>query len=167
MAQNSIDPPKNIFNIIGFLQRPWIVETICFFLVAWQESVRLSLRTAHKDISPNRLRDFYFYNFGDFVNGYIMAFIFDGLVNYFIFQKIRTGSEYYKIFNFTVTKVTNAILATFVSILIIAAFEIRQSSAYTTADLMDIPAGAGGALAYCVVRLVMLRLIKGNSPQKQ
>jgi hypothetical protein len=142
--------------IKGFYKRPWVVETVFFFLVLWQESARLSLRTANKDFSSNRLRDFYFYNFGDFVNGYIMAFILDGLTNYFIIQKNQSGSKFYKIFNFTVTERTNAILASVVSTVIIAVFEVGQSSAYTTADLMDIPAGAGGAIVYCIVRIVML-----------
>ena len=74
---------NNIFNLKGFLRRPWVVETLLFFLIAWQESFRLSQRTAGKGFSPRWLKDFYFYNFGDFVNGYIMAYIMDGLANYF------------------------------------------------------------------------------------
>lgn len=148
------------FNIKGFLKKPWIVETIFFFLILWQESFRLSLRTAEKRFSPTWLKDFYFYNFGDFVNGYIMAYIFDGLANYLIFQKNNTNNEFYKIFKFKITKPTNAILSTSVSAIIIAVFELGQSSALTTADLMDIPAGVGGAIVYCAIRLGMLNLTK-------
>ena len=37
----------------------------------------------------------------------------------------------------------------------VAIFESGQSSAYTTADFLDIPAGAAGAIVYGAVRLVM------------
>ncbi len=36
------------FNLKGFLKKPWVIETIFFFLILWQESFRLSLRTAQK-----------------------------------------------------------------------------------------------------------------------
>lgn len=149
-------------KIRSFLKKSWIVETIFFFLVLWQESVRLSLRIANKDHSVNSLRDFYFYNFGDFVNGYVMAFIIDGLANYLLFQKTRPDSKSYKIFKVTVTRTTTAIIAAIVSIAVIMFFEIGQSSAFTTADLNDIPAGAGGAIFYCVIRLIMIEITKEN-----
>ena len=145
------------FNLKGFLKKPWVIETIFFFLILWQESFRLSLRTAKKDFSPDWLKDFYYYNFGDFVNGYVMAYIFDGLASYLFFQKNGIGKEFYKLFIFKVTETSNAILSSSVSAIIIAIFELGQSSALTTADLMDIPAGAGGAMVYCVIRLLVLK----------
>ena len=145
------------FNLKGFLKKPWVIETIFFFLILWQESFRLSLRTAKKNFSPDWLKDFYYYNFGDFVNGYVMAYIFDGLASYLFFQKNGIGKEFYKISIFKVTETSNAILSSSVSAIIIAIFELGQSSALTTADLMDIPAGAAGAMVYCVIRLLVLK----------
>lgn len=144
--------------IKGFFTRPWVIETVVFFLVAWQESIRLSIRTAHAGAVTSRLTDFYFYNFGNFVNGYIMAYIFDGLVNYFIFLQKPPDSKFYTIFVSKITPGINTILATLGSALVIIIFEAGQSSAFTTADLWDIPAGAGGALVYCVIRFTMLKL---------
>ena len=46
--------------IKGFFTRPWVIETVVFFLVAWQESIRLSIRTAHAGAVTSRLTDFYF-----------------------------------------------------------------------------------------------------------
>lgn len=141
---------KNIFH---FLKRPWVVETIVFFLVAWQESFRLSSRTAHKLLPVNKqIQDYYYFNFGDFVNGYIIAFIADGLINFLV---LKTAS-FYKVFGLRISKRTNALLSTLLSIVIIVAFEMSQSGS-TTSDAKDIPAGVAGAVLFCIVRFIAIK----------
>ncbi|MGB2752265.1 MAG: hypothetical protein WBC19_09425 [Pyrinomonadaceae bacterium] len=142
-----------------FYRRPWFWETIVFFLVCWQESVRLSLRTSHATLPVGKvLQDFYYYNFGDFVNGYIMAFIFDGLANMFA---LRKPPHTLAVGKFTIRQKPVAIAAALLSALIIVIFEIGSSSAFTTADLADIPAGVAGAFFYLCVRFTMLKIL-GN-----
>jgi len=160
ISTDAMNPQIRTYKIKDIFTRPWVVETLFFFLIAWQESIRLSLRTSGIGFSPRWLKDFYFYNFGDFVNGYIMAYIFDGLTNYFIFQKKEVNC--YSIFQVKFTKAKSAILACVISAIIIIIFEIGQSSALTTADLMDIPAGVGGAIFYCWVRLLILHMTKNK-----
>jgi hypothetical protein len=144
---------------IPFLSRPWIIETIVFFLVAYQESFRLSSRTAHKLLPVSKqIQDYYYFNFGDFVNGYIIAFIADGLINFLV---IKSASSY-KLFGLQITKRTNALFSTLFSAVIIVLFELSQSGS-TTSDIMDIPAGIAGALLFCLTRLVALKISESYS----
>ncbi|MBK8302581.1 MAG: hypothetical protein IPK98_03915 [Chloracidobacterium sp.] len=123
-----------------FYRRPWFWETIVFFLVCWQESVRLSLRTSHATLPVGKvLQDFYYYNFGDFVNGYIMAFIFDGLVD----VRTQKTSAQLAVGKFTIRQNLSRSRPLSVSV-DNCHFEIGSSSAFTTADLADIPAGVAG-----------------------
>lgn len=146
------DKPENK-NIFHFLKRPWVVETIVFFLVAWQESFRLSSRTAHKLLPVNKqIQDYYYFNFGDFVNGYIIAFIADGLINFLVLKT----APFYKVFGLRITKRTNALLSTLFSAVIIVLFELSQSGS-TTSDARDIPAGVAGAVLFCIVRFIAIK----------
>ena len=137
-----------------FYRRPWFWETVVFFLVCWQESIRLSLRTSHTELPVSKvLQDVYYYNFGDFVNGYIMAFIFDGITNMFALRKPPHALNVGK---FAFGQRFVASMAVLASGLIIVIFEIGRSSALTTADLADIPAGVGGAIFYLCVRFISI-----------
>jgi hypothetical protein len=137
-----------------YLAKPWIIETVVFFLVMWQESFRLSARTSHKILPINkRIQDYYYYNFGDFVNGYIIAFIIDGIINLILLKT----DKFYMIFGFRITKKMNAILSTLVSIFIVVIFELIQSTS-TTSDIKDIPAGVLGAIFFYFIRLFALML---------
>lgn len=138
----------------SYFATPWFLESLFFFLVLWQESFRLSSRTAHKILPiKSTLQKYYYYNFGDFVNGYIMAFIIDGVVNVILFKEGRS----YRIFNFIVSKIFNSFLATICSCSIVVVFELIQSTS-TTSDLNDIPAGILGAFLYFAIRLFALKI---------
>jgi hypothetical protein len=139
---------------LRYLATPWIIETVVFFLVMWQESFRLSSRTSHKILPINKhIQNYYFYNFGDFVNGYIIAFIIDGVINLMVFKT----EEFYMIFGYRITKKINAILSTLISVFIVVIFELIQSTS-TTSDIKDIPAGILGAICFYFIRLVALML---------
>jgi len=141
-------------NVRTYLARPWLFESLFFFLVLWQESFRLSSRTSHKILPiSSTLQKYYYYNFGDFVNGYIIAFIIDGIINLTL---LKTGTSY-KISSFQITKRKNAFLATGFSITVVVIFELTQSTT-TTSDINDIPAGIFGALLYYLIRLFALFL---------
>lgn len=141
-------------KILTYLATPWIIETIVFFLVMWQESFRLSSRTSHKILPINKhIQNYYYYNFGDFVNGYIIAFIIDGVIN-LVF--LKTG-KFYMLFGYRITKKMNAILSTLISIFIVVIFELIQSAS-TTSDIKDIPAGVLGAISFYFIRLFALSL---------
>lgn len=101
-----------------------------------------------------QLQKFYYYNFGDFVNGYVFAFVIDGVSSLMLFRK----RESYTVFGFKINMHKNAFLASMVSIFIIAIFELTQSAS-TTSDINDIPAGILGAMLYFVIRLLGLRLV--------
>lgn len=136
-----------------YLARPWFIESIIFFLVLWQESFRLSSRTSQKILPvPLEFQNYYYYNFGDFVNGYIMAFIIDGMINFTLLKH----SLSYRVGRFEVTKIKNALLATLISISIVAAYELMPSTT-TTSDVNDIPAGIFGSFLYFLVRMLALR----------
>jgi len=141
--------------MIKTILKPWGVETIVFFLVLWQEDIRLRLRTEGWHLSvPEGLEQFYYFQFGDFVNGYVFAFVIDGLADLVISaieKKIKP--------DFTLVwrrQIGSALVAAAVSTLIIIAFELTSSS-YTTADLQDIPAGIAGSLLFLSLRLAMLK----------
>ena len=136
---------------VSLLRRPWVPECVGFFLVLWQEAVRLELRSAHRILPiPSSLTDLYYFQFGDFVNGYINAFIVDGLTEWFRSRRLprRTLT--------TLAKQRQAIAASIVSMLIIVAVELMPN-ALNSADWRDIPAGLAGALVYLGIRLVAVR----------
>jgi hypothetical protein len=157
-----MDKPTGNKSPFPYLLKPWVVESIFFFLVLWQESFRLSSRTAHKMLPiSTQLQNYYYYNFGDFVNGYIIAYIMDGLVN-FIFLKT---SPYYTLLGLHITKGKNALLASLFSITVVVIFELTQSAS-TTSDIKDIPAGALGAIFYFLIRLFALKMNAKYEKQK-
>lgn len=140
-----------------FITKPWIPETIVFFAVLWQESVRLSLRTAKRELPIARwLQDFYYFNFGDFVNGYVIAYLIDGITE-LASNRARPENDQPGISILGIPRVVVAVCATVLSGLIVIAFELGIAPLTTTSDINDIPAGLGGAMLYCFVRLVALR----------
>jgi hypothetical protein len=143
-------------RIHAFLAKPWLLETLFFFAVLWQESFRLSSRTLHRVLPVgSRIQDFYYYHFGDFVNGFVIAYVFDGLANLALFGKtMRPGALHSRIPQWAPT-----LCAVLVSALVITAHECGIGSMSTTSDLSDIPAGVLGALVYCMVRLFALHLL--------
>lgn len=136
---------------VSLLRRAWVPECVGFFLVLWQEAVRLELRSAHRILPiPSSLTELYYFQFGDFVNGYINAFIVDGLTDWF--RSRRDTSRTLT----TLAKQRQAVAATIVSIAVIAAVELIPN-AFNNADWRDIPAGVAGALLYLGIRLLALR----------
>ncbi len=145
------EPKQNKF--LRFLFQPWILETIFFFLVLWQESFRLSARTAQRTLPLSAgLQDFYYFHFGDFVNGFGIAYLIDGAMDRLVFKT----RPYYNVLGKSISKQTNAFLATLASIGVVVIFELTQSIS-TTSDYKDIPAGICGALVYCAVRVYALK----------
>ncbi len=135
---------------------PWLIETFFFFLVLGQESLRLSLRTAKENLPvSSSLQHFYYYYFGDFVNGFVIAYLIDGLSNLFLFRKQSTKA-YYTIATFRVNRNKNAILSAIISSLIILIYELGWTPISTTSDLLDVPGGVSGALVYVLVRIFSL-----------
>jgi hypothetical protein len=138
--------------------QPWVVETIVFFLVLWQEDIRLRLRTGGWRLPlPGVVQRFYYYQFGDFANGFVNALVIDGVVDIALAarQKQRQKEDESTADKQHRSRVVRALVATALSALSIVALELH-SSALTTADLQDIPAGLGGALCYLCVRLTLL-----------
>lgn len=101
---------------------------------------------------PLTLQNYYYYNFGDFVNGYIMAFITDGIINLTLLNKGKP----FKILRIEITKRSSALLATLFSISVVVIYELTQS-ATTTSDANDIPAGIMGAFFYYLIRQLALK----------
>lgn len=134
-----------------FWQRPWMVETVVLFLVLWQESIRLELRTAHRTLPvPPAVERFYYYQFGDFANGYLNAFLLDGVASvglgWLVNRRAGQAPRWWD------NARTRAWLATGLSALSIVIVELRPS-ALTQADWQDIPAGIAGAVGYLAIRL--------------
>jgi hypothetical protein len=146
-----------------YLARPWILESLFFFLTLWQESFRLSARTSGMLLPIDRqLQNFYYYNFGDFVNGYVIAFIADGVTNLILLKK-RVS---YTAAGFKITNKGFALLATLFSVVTVVIFEVTQSAS-TTSDINDIPAGILGALLYYLIRLLALKIaLKHSEPAR-
>jgi hypothetical protein len=142
------------------MAKPWILETLSFWGVLWQESFRLSSRTS-KRVLPvgSGLQDFYYYHFGDFVNGYVIAYVFDGLVNLFLFRRIERRIELPRTSVFRISRKALTLFATLFSCVIITVFELGVTPLSTTSDIYDIPAGILGALVYCAVRSFALRFL--------
>jgi len=139
---------------VSILRRAWMPETLFFFVVLWQEAFRLSSRTAHVVLPVSKqLQNFYYYNFGDFVNGYVIAFLADGVIQMMLFKK----NPQLRISRFHFTKKGSALISTLFSIAVVVGYELMPSTS-TTSDVMDIPAGIFGALFYLVVRWFALRL---------
>lgn len=142
---------KTFFN---FLRKPWILESIVLFIVLWQESFRLSSRTSHKILPVSKqIENYYYYNFGDFVNGYVIAFIIDGISNLIMYKNLNS----YAVLGFKINKQKNAFLAILISIFIVSIYELTQSAS-TTSDINDIPAGVAGAILYFFIRLLALKM---------
>lgn len=122
-----------------------------FFAVLWQESIRLELRTAHRvlPLTPG-LTQWYYFQFGDFVNGYINAFIVDGLAEFI--RRRQAGGALPP----DRARMQQAFIASVLSMVSILVVEIGPSS-LNRADLADIPAGVAGALLYLGVRVTALR----------
>jgi hypothetical protein len=138
---------------------PWVIETLVFWLVLWQESIRLELRTAHRQLPmPPWLQDVYYYRSGDFANGYVNAFLIDGVASLVLHWAGVTeagGDAWWR--RALLNEPRRALAATALSTLVIIAVETFPS-ALTRADWLDIPAGVAGALCYLCIRLIGLKL---------
>jgi hypothetical protein len=133
------------------LLAPWAIEIMALCMVVFQESFRLESRTAHRVLPiPRGIQDLYYFNFGDFSNGFINAFIIDGIAATVLIPAVR------KRLAAVPSPITIAGIATLLSVLIVVVFETAQN-AFNFVDLADIPAGIAGALAYFAVRIVALR----------
>lgn len=134
---------------------PWIAEIIALALVVFQEGFRLESRTAHRVLPiPPSLQSFYYYHFGDFSNGFVNAFIVDGLVDTLLVPMTMRLRYQPRLLPSPQVRLLIAVLA---SVAIVVAFEVVQNS-ITQSDLADIPAGIAGACAYFLVRLFALRV---------
>ena len=144
-----------INHLKSFMAKPWILETLFFWGALWQESFRLSSRTSQQVLPVGSgLQDFYYYHFGDFVNGYVIAYILDGLANLALFRKTQSGTSTSRISRRALT-----FSASLFSGMVIIVFELGVTPLSTTSDIYDIPAGILGALVYCIVRLFALRFL--------
>lgn len=130
--------------------RPWTLESVVFFAVLWQESLRPARRSAGRALPlPPRGTQFYYLNAGDFVNGYINAFLIDGVTDVMRHGWARRrgvtagGSR------------AQAVAASAISALVIVAVELFPST-LNRPDPADVPAGIVGALLYLGVRLFAL-----------
>lgn len=131
-------------------RRPWIPETLVFALVVWQEAIRLELRTAGTFLPIGRgMTAFYYLNAGDFVNGFINAFLLDGVSE--IVRSWRSGTR-----PDPAPQRRQAIVMTIASMLVIVAVELVPS-ALNVPDVRDIPAGLAGALLYLGIRWFGIR----------
>lgn len=136
-----------------FLHRPWIIETLCFFLVLWQEAFRLEARTAQRHLPVSRrVRDFYYFHFGDFANGFAIAYLLDGVANYVLSSRLASGATPITVLGVGLSTRRLTLVATVLSCACITALELGLASASTTSDIADIPAGLAGALVYWLIR---------------
>ena len=135
----------------SLLRRPWVPECIGFFAVLWQEAVRLELRTAHRVLpfSP-RVTAAYYYQFGDFANGYVNAFLIDGITElarrWLSPDALRSPRS----------RQRQAVVASLLSALGIIGIELIPS-ALNSPDVRDIPAGVLGAVLYLAIRVAALK----------
>ena len=138
----------------SFLAKPWYLETVVFFLVLWQESFRLSSRTSQQTLPiASRFQDLYYYHFGDFVNGFVIAFILDGLAEMALFRKQENGIPQPRFSTFNIPHHVLTLSATLISTLIIIVVELGWLSFATTSDILDIPAGIAGSFLFYFIRL--------------
>ncbi len=148
---------RDAFRQWSWFRRPWRLEIIVLFAVLWQEALRLEWRTAHRvlPLSP-RLTALYYYQAGDFVNGYLNAFLIDGVTA--VVRQSRAGRA-------SLTRaafVRQALVASGLSIASIVVIELGQS-ALNHPDVADIPAGVVGALLYLLVRVAALRAARPDA----
>ena len=134
---------------------PWILECAAFVLVVFQEDYRLECRTIHRTLPiAESLQNFYYFNFGDFSNGFINAFVIDGLVDTVFLPLAATRFPKLPV---VLSVRIRTVIACLISAIIIVVFEVRQN-AFTQADLADIPAGVAGAVVYLGARFLALYL---------
>lgn len=136
---------------LSWFRRPWVPETVVLFAILWQEAIRLELRTGHRTLPlPAWITQFYYFQFGDFVNGYLNAFLADGLTDLFIrWRKLSDERA-------APSERTRAVVAAVFSMLVIIGVELVPS-AFNQPDAGDIPAGIAGALVYLAVRTTALK----------
>ena len=147
-------------HLKSFISKPWILETLFFWGALWQESFRLSSRTSQQVLLVGSgLQDFYYYHFGDFVNGYVIDYILDGLANVALFRKTERETKKPGMSTSRISRIALTFFATLFSGMVITAFELGVTPLSTTSDIYDIPAGILGALVYCIVRLFALRFL--------
>jgi len=150
-------------KFLDFLSKPWILETLVFFLVLWQESIRLSARTSCRKLALGKqLQDFYYFYFGDFVNGYVIAFLIDALCDVIIFKSKPVEKKNYSLLGFKINKKSNSFLVTLLTVLIVIVYELGFISYSTTSDLNDVPAGVLGAFLYFAVRVYSINICSKN-----
>lgn len=148
-------------RLVSLIRLPWGIEIVATFLVVFQENFRLESRTGHQTLPVSAtFQSFYYYHFGDFFNGFIDAFVIDGLTDTllmpFIDKRLRHSPR-------LLSPPIRAIVASVISALIVVVFETRQN-AITQSDLSDIPAGVAGALGYLLVRLIALQVRSRTKP---
>ena len=147
-------------HLKSFFAKPWILETLFFWGALWQESFRLSSRTSQQVLLVGSgLQDFYYYHFGDFVNGYVIAYVLDGLATLVLFRKTERETDQLGTSISRISRSALTLFATLFSGMVITVFELGVTPLSTTSDIYDIPAGILGALVYCVVRLFALRFL--------
>ena len=135
------------------------METIAFFLVLGQESFRLGARTSQRVLPiGSQLQDFYYYHFGDFVNGFVIAYVVDGVADLVLASRKAQSSAQPRFPKAVITSQTLTICASLFSGMIVTAFELGVMPLKTTSDVYDIPAGLMGALVFCLIRLLALRI---------
>jgi len=137
-----------------------MVEAAVFFLVLWQEDLRLRLRTAGVRLPVVRaLQDAWYLRFGDFANGFVNAFLLDGLVDVAIAKGwLRPGASS----RFRSPRV-RASLAALLSGLSIVLYEVFGHGP-AGPDWPDIPAGLLGALFHLGVRLTRIAARHAGPP---
>lgn len=142
-------------RIAAIARRPWVVEAVVFWLVMWEEGLRLRLRTEGARLPvPRALQDAFYYRFGDFSNGYINAFLVDGLTDLVLSRMGNPPATAGAPGRFRSPRI-RAIVATTLSGLSVILYEVF-SNGLARADWLDIPAGLLGALVYLGTRLTML-----------
>ena len=137
--------------------RPWVLESVIFFAALWQESLRLEWRSEGRTLPlPPRVTQFYYLNAGDFVNGYINAFLIDGVT-----ELARRGWARRRGVTAGGSR-AQAVVASAISAFVILAVELFPST-LNQPDPADIPAGVVGALLYLGVRLFARGRLAGGA----
>lgn len=147
--------PPRTSQFLSFTRRPWVVEVVVFFLVLWQEDIRLQLRTAAVQLPvPQAFQALYYYRFGDFANGYVNAFLVDGVVDLGLSYWRASGSRSLETSGLLGLR-SRAGFAALLSALSIVLYEVFVPG-LARADWLDVPAGVLGALAYLGVRVAAI-----------
>ncbi|MCE1199650.1 MAG: hypothetical protein LWW85_11825 [Marinilabiliales bacterium] len=145
-----------------YIFRPWLAESIVLFLVLAQEVARLFALHSNLPLSfGSGFHRFYNLGLGNFVHGYVMAFVLDLAIN-LIFKKDSEEQEeqIISLAGFGLSRFICAIVSVALSALAVVMFEAEPIS---VAPEMDrIPAGLAGSLLYLIIRLMALHFQERN-----